>query len=96
MAISKDKIEHIAKLAKINFTPEEKEKFLKEFSQILDFVGQLQKVDTSDVADLYFGEVAKEAREDKAVLKNEESRNKLMDNAPSKSGKLVKTKKIFK
>lgn len=95
MSISRDKIEHIAKLAKINFTPAEKKKFFKEFSQILDFVGKLEEVDTSGIGDFYFGQAKNEFREDEAVPKSEESVNKLMVNVPNKSGRLIKTKKIF-
>jgi aspartyl-tRNA(Asn)/glutamyl-tRNA(Gln) amidotransferase subunit C len=94
MAISKDKIEHIAKLAKINFTPDEKEKFFKEFSQILDFVSQLEKADTSGVEDFYFNQAKNSAREDEAISKNEESIDRLMSNVPTKSGRLIKARKI--
>lgn len=94
MAISNDKIKHIAKLAKINFTPEEEEKFFKEFSQILDFVSELDKADTSGVDDFYFSQADNGAREDKAMLKTDESVNKLMANVPNKTGRLIKTRKI--
>lgn len=95
MAISKDKIEHMAHLAKINLLPEEKEKFFKEFSQILDFVEKLQEADTSKIEPFASGEIAGIAREDKAAPKNDESVRKLMENVPEKEGNLVKTKKIF-
>lgn len=95
MNISKDKIEHIAKLAKIDFLPEEKGKFFKEFSQILDFVGKLNEVDVLGVESFVAGEIAGIAREDKAVSKSDESVEKLMNNVPEKERGLVKTRKIF-
>jgi aspartyl-tRNA(Asn)/glutamyl-tRNA(Gln) amidotransferase subunit C len=94
MAISKDKIEHIAKLAKINFTAEGKEKFFKEFSQIFDFVGKLEEVNTSGIGDLYFFQASDGARKDEAVSKSNEAVDKLMVNVPVKSGRLIKTLKI--
>ncbi len=95
MDISKDRIEHIAKLAKIDFSSEEKEKFFKEFSQILDFVGKLNEADVPRIESFVTSEVAGIAREDEAAPKNEESVKKIMSNVPEKEGNLIKTKKIF-
>lgn len=94
MAISKEQIEHIAKLAKINFTPNEKEKFFKEFSQILDFVSKLAQADISNNLDSLDQDVRKMARPDQAVKKDELTAEDLMINVPNKKGKLIKTKKI--
>lgn len=94
MAISKEQIEHIAKLAKINFTPNEKEKFFKEFSQILDFVSKLAQADISNNLDSLDQDVRKMARPDQAVKKDELTVEDLMINVPNKKGKLIKTKKI--
>lgn len=92
--ISKDKIEQIARLARIDLSPEETERFAKEFSQILDFINQLEEVDTVGCDDLYFGEAKNNTRQDKAVVRNEDLIKKLMVNVPNKNERLVKTKKI--
>ena len=47
-----DEILQIAKLAKINLSPKEAEKFAGEFSWILDFFKILEKVDTENVAEI--------------------------------------------
>jgi len=96
MALSKDKIEHIAHLAKINLLPAEKEKFFKEFSQILDFVGQLEKVETSGSTNFCLNNSVVNERDDKANKKSDQEIEKLMANVPAKSNCLVKVKKIFK
>ncbi|MBI4120572.1 MAG: Asp-tRNA(Asn)/Glu-tRNA(Gln) amidotransferase subunit GatC [Parcubacteria group bacterium] len=44
--ITKDEVKHIAQLARIKLNAEEVEKYQAELSAILDFVGQLAKVDT--------------------------------------------------
>jgi len=95
MNISKDKIEHMAHLAKINLLPEEKEKFFKEFSQILDFIEKLQEADTSKIEPFASGEIAGVSREDSAIPKSDELIRKLINNVPEKEENLVKTKKIF-
>jgi aspartyl-tRNA(Asn)/glutamyl-tRNA(Gln) amidotransferase subunit C len=47
--LTKDEVLHIAKLAKIKITDQESEKFSQELSNILDFFGQLQEVNTENV-----------------------------------------------
>ncbi len=42
-------VRHIAKLARLTVSDAEVEKFTKELSAILDYVGMLQEVDTSTV-----------------------------------------------
>ena len=51
--ISKEEIEYLSDLAKLNFSEEEKESLKSDFSNILDFVGNLSKVDTENIEPLY-------------------------------------------
>lgn len=48
-ALSDDDVKHIAKLARLNIDDAEVQTYAKELSAILDFVTQLQEVDTKDV-----------------------------------------------
>lgn len=47
MSISHQDIEHISELARLNLSAEEKSRFGEQFKSILDYIGQLQEVDTS-------------------------------------------------
>ncbi len=47
--LSDDDVRHIAKLCRLNLSDKEVKKFAKELSSILDFVEQLQEVDTKGV-----------------------------------------------
>ena len=47
--ISKEQVEHIAKLARIELREKEKEKFTNELSSILGYVEKLNKVDTAKI-----------------------------------------------
>ena len=49
MPLSHEQVEHIAKLARLNLTPREIEKFTHELTVILSYIDQLQSVDTTDV-----------------------------------------------
>ena len=43
-AFTTAQIEHIAKLARLELTPEEKRQFAEQFVSILDYVAMIQKV----------------------------------------------------
>lgn len=47
--LTKEQVKHIAKLARIGLSEEEIEKFTKDLSRILDYVKELQEVDTEQV-----------------------------------------------
>lgn len=46
--ISKEQVEHIAKLARLKLTPEEVLMYQKDLSQVLDYFSLLQKADTEN------------------------------------------------
>ncbi len=47
--ISKEEVQHIAKLARLGLTEKEVEKFQKELSPVLDYIKKLKKADISGV-----------------------------------------------
>lgn len=49
MAISIEDVEHVAKLARLTFTDEEKETCRKQLSDVLEHARAISEVDTSDV-----------------------------------------------
>ncbi|MBS1113807.1 MAG: gatC [Nitrospirae bacterium] len=49
MKIIKDEIEHIALLARLSLSEEEKEMFGSQLSSILDYIDKLNELDTSAV-----------------------------------------------
>ena len=52
MAISDDEVRTIARLARIDIEEQDIPGFATELSQILEFVAQMQRVDTTDVEPL--------------------------------------------
>ncbi len=48
-SLSTDQVRHIAKLARLELSDEEVEKFARELSSILGYVEALQKIDTKGV-----------------------------------------------
>jgi aspartyl-tRNA(Asn)/glutamyl-tRNA(Gln) amidotransferase subunit C len=52
VSLSPAQVRHIAKLARLTLSEQEVSKFSRELTQILDYVGKLQKVDTKGVEPL--------------------------------------------
>ena len=49
MRLSRAKVEHIAELAKLGLTEEEKKKFCEQLSAILEYAEMLQELDTDAI-----------------------------------------------
>src|SRR3990172_8070071 len=49
MPLSREDVEHIALLARLHLTDEEKERYRQQLSNILDHISKLQQLDTSKV-----------------------------------------------
>ena len=95
MAITIEQVEHIAKLAKLEFTPEEKERFTRELNRILEYMEKLNELDTSNVEPLsHTTEITNVFREDRVgkSLPVEEA----LKNAPSRQGNFFKVPKVVK
>ena len=52
MSVTVKDVEHIAQLAKLEFNDAEKEIFTHQMNQILEYVEQLNRLDTSNVEPL--------------------------------------------
>ncbi|MBI2618976.1 MAG: Asp-tRNA(Asn)/Glu-tRNA(Gln) amidotransferase subunit GatC [Ignavibacteriales bacterium] len=94
MAVTVNDVEHIAALAKLEFSNEEKEKFTHQLNQILNYVEKLKELDTENVEPLsHVIELSNRFREDKAEsgLTPEEA----LQNAPSRTEKFFKVPKVI-
>lgn len=49
MSVSRDDVQHVAQLARLDFSDDEEERMADELSQILDYVDKLNELDTSGV-----------------------------------------------
>ncbi len=49
MPLSREDVEHIALLARLHLTDEEKERYREQLSNILDYISKLQELDTRDI-----------------------------------------------
>ncbi len=94
MAITIKDVEHIAKLAKLEFTDAEKEKFTHQLNKILEYMDHLNSLDTSGVEPLsHVIELSNVFRPDevKAGVSTEEA----LKNAPEKNEQFFKVPKVI-
>jgi aspartyl-tRNA(Asn)/glutamyl-tRNA(Gln) amidotransferase subunit C len=55
MALTRDEVAKVAVLARLRLSPEELDTFTHQLSSIIDYVAQLQELDTHDVEPLAHG-----------------------------------------
>ncbi len=88
-------LEHLATLARIELTEDDKKSFVKEFDSILGYVDQLKKVDVSLDAAGRVGAIKNVMREDVADTISAEDRERLLGEAPYREGDFIAVKKII-
>lgn len=94
--ISKDEVMHIAKLSRLAITEVEAEKYQKQLSAILEYVGQLQSVNIDGVEPV--SQITGRehvTRADEVHPSDAATRQALLDAAPRKTGDLVETLGVF-
>jgi len=94
MAVSKEDVGKIAKLAKLKFFDEELENFTPQMNEILNYMDKLNELDTENVEPLSHPvEQINVFRDDK--LKKSISTDEALKNAPSKDDQYFKVPKII-
>ncbi len=86
-------VEHVAKLARLELTEEEKELYTKQLGDVLKYVDQMNEVDTSNVKPMaQVVDLVNVMRED--VVHYEQTKEELMANAPDEENGFFKVPKI--
>lgn len=94
MQLSREDIEKLSKLARIELSEEEKEKYRNEITQVLDYVEQLNEVNTEGVVPVaHVTGAFQELRED--VVQATAGAEELISLAPESQDNQVKTKKVL-
>ena len=93
--ITTAELEHLAILARIKLTDEDKKSLGKEFDSILGYIDQLKKVEVSIDTEGRVGAVKNVARADEASQTSVEDKEALLAEAPDRVGDFVAVKKIL-
>lgn len=95
--VTREQVEHIAKLARIQLTEHEIMKFQKDFSSILEYFEVLKTLNTANTEPLTHAvELLNVAREDVAEPANVEVVRELLDMAPSQDQGFLQVKEVWK
>jgi aspartyl-tRNA(Asn)/glutamyl-tRNA(Gln) amidotransferase subunit C len=96
MQLTKQEVEHLAKLSRLSLSEEEKERFSSQLSSILEYVSQLQKITLKKDVELGCeGWLVNVMRGDEVKKPESYEAKKLVEQAPSREGDFVKTKAVF-
>jgi len=91
--ITKAEVEHVAMLARLKLTEEEKELYAKQLSDILEYAQTLNELDTEDVPPTaHVLPVKNVFREDE--VGNHMDPEKVLSNAPDREGNFFRVPKI--
>ena len=91
--ISTDDVKHVAKLARLELTEDEINKYSKQLGDILKYVEQMNEIDTTGIEPMPHAiPVYNVMRED--VVKYEQTKQELMANAPYEEDGFFRVPKI--
>lgn len=96
MTITLDIIDHVATLARLDLTDDEKQRYATQLSGIFDYIALLDEVDTDNVEETCQVTGLKNVFADDVVEEvSDEERRALLDAFPQKLGNLLKVKAVF-
>jgi aspartyl-tRNA(Asn)/glutamyl-tRNA(Gln) amidotransferase subunit C len=96
MKITKKDVEHVARLARLALSEEEKERYTAQLESILKYIDTLNKLDTSNVPPTsHVLPLSNIWREDKAEPTRLGSQADILKNAPEAEGPFFKVKKVI-
>jgi len=94
MSVTIKEVDHIAALARLEFSDDEKQKFTHQLNDILQYIEKLNELDTSNVEPLsHVIELSNVFRDD--VVKPSISPEEALKNAPAKTDNLFKVPKVI-
>lgn len=92
--ITIQEVEHVANLARLEFNEEEKKKLAQQLGRILDYIDQLNELDTTDVEPTsHVIPIKNVLRPD--VVKPSFTQEEALANAPSRTDGLFEVPKII-
>lgn len=94
--VTTEELEHIAHLARLEYTPEALEALRGDFENIFGYINQLNEVEGSAERQTAASSMVKNVmREDKITTETGEYTEALLDAAPKRNGDFIEVKKII-
>jgi aspartyl-tRNA(Asn)/glutamyl-tRNA(Gln) amidotransferase subunit C len=99
MAITRQDVEHVARLARLALSEEEKERFTQQLGSILTYIEKMSALDTKNVPPtshvLPLSNVWREDKVEPSIPATLGSPQEILANAPEREGSLFKVKKVI-
>jgi aspartyl-tRNA(Asn)/glutamyl-tRNA(Gln) amidotransferase subunit C len=96
MDLSPQQVEHIADLARLNLSEDEKERYAEELSVVLDYMEKLEDVKTDGVEPTaQVTGLKNKTRADEPQDISDEKRKDILDEFPQQDGDMLKVKSVF-
>lgn len=96
MKITRKDVDYVAKLARLELAEDEKEKYTAQLESILEYIEQLNKLDTKDIPPTsHVLDLRNVWRKDAARKASAEETEKLLANAPEREDNFFKVKKVI-
>lgn len=93
MAISREEVQHVAQLARLDLSAEKEEQMAEEMSQILEYVDKLNELDTSGVPPMsHVLDVTNVFRDDD--IESRIDQDQALEPAPDREGGYFKVPKV--
>lgn len=94
MPVTSNDVTHVAQLARLSFSEEEKLHLVEQLNEILRYMEQLNTLDTTDVEPLsHVIELANVFRED--VMRPSLPQDEILKNAPARTDEFFKVPKVI-
>ena len=94
MAITKDEVRYIARLARLEFSDEEEDILAGDLSKVLDYMAKLNEVDTSEVPPMtHVQDLAGVTRPDEEQSRT--TQEEALRNAPESDGTYFRVPKVI-
>ena len=93
--MTKEEVQHLASLARIDFSDEEIASLTKEFNDILGYVQQIENIVGEEKLEKTAGAHCNELREDGEPHEAGIYSEKLLSAAPKRDGRYIEVKKIL-
>lgn len=94
--LTPEQVDHIAKLARLSITDEERVTFTRQLSSIIDYVGSLSEVPTENVEPMnHVADVHNVFGTDEVVASTDATREALKALFPEREQDLLKVKAVF-
>ena len=94
MKLTREAVQKVAALARLQFSLEDEERLREQLNQILEYVGKLGELDTSGTEPFTHGvDIGTPLRED--IVTNQPNPEGLLTNAPARINDFVQVPKII-